>query len=98
MPLNWMPLMRRMHHEINTALWACLIAALVFFTVFTFPHIKERQAAYEANVAAEISAENDAYCRRFNLVPVTDAYRSCLDDLQRLRMSIAKRIAADFDF
>jgi hypothetical protein len=95
---QWMPPIGRVYDQINTALWGGLIAFLLFFAVVVLPHVKKDQAAYEAGVAAEISAENDSYCRRFRFVPATDAYRSCLDDLQRLRMSIEKRVAADYEF
>ena len=74
------------------------IAFFLFFTVVVFPYVKKNQAAYEAGVAAEISAENNSYCRRFRFVPATDAYRSCLDDLLRLRISVEKRVAADYEF
>jgi hypothetical protein len=95
---QWMPAIRRVYDHINTALWGGLIAFLLFFVVAILPYVKEGRAAYEAKLAADTSAENDSYCRRFHLIPATDAYRSCLDDLQRLRISVEKRVAADFEF
>jgi hypothetical protein len=93
-----LPVIQRLHTDVSTALWAGLTAVLVFFAVFTLPHIEQNQASYRAAKAAEISAENDVYCRHWNFVPGTDVYRSCLDDLQTLRRSIEKRTLEDYEF
>jgi hypothetical protein len=92
---NWMPLIRRLHFEINLALWSGLVASLIMFGVFVAPNIRAYQVAYEAVRASELSSENDMYCRRWNFIPGSNAYRSCLDDLHALRKSIEKRAAAD---
>src|SRR3569832_302206 len=93
-----MTLLRSLYGEINKALWASLTAFVIFFAVFVLPGIRQHQAAYQAALSSEISAEEDYYCRRFTFVPGTSAYRSCLDDLQSLRTSAEKRFAAEFDF
>ena len=98
MSLRSMHLIQRVYEHINTALWGGLVAALLFFAVVVLPHVQKGRAAYEAQVKAQVSAENDTYCRRFQFVPGTQGYRSCLDDLQSLRKSVEKRIAADFEF
>jgi hypothetical protein len=95
MPEKWMPLIRRMHFEINLALWSGLVAFLIMFGLFVSPNIRAYQAAYQAVRASELSSENDMYCRRWNFLPGTTAYRSCLDDLHALRKSIDNRAAAD---
>ena len=97
MAVKPLPFVQRVHAEINTALVAGSAAVLVFFVVFTLPYIHQNQAAYRAAEATEISAENDAYCRRWNFMPGTDVYRSCLDDLQTLRGSIEKRVLEDYE-
>ena len=91
-------LLRSLYWEINMALWASLTAFVIFFAVAVLPGIREHQAAYQAALSSEISAEADYYCRRFTFVPGTLAYRSCLDDLQSLRASAQKRLAAQLDF
>jgi len=93
-----MTLLRSLYWEINKALWASLTAFVIFFAVLVLPNIRQHQAAYRAALSSEISAEADYYCRRFTFVPGTSAYRSCLDDLQSLRASTEKRIAAEVDF
>ena len=93
-----MTLLRGLYWEINTALWAGLTAFVIFFAVLVLPGIRQHQAAYQAALSSKISAEADYYCRRFTFVPGTSAYRSCLDDLQSLRASAERRIAAEFDF
>lgn len=71
---------------------------MIFFTAFTFPHIRENQKAYRAAETAAISAENDAYCRQWRFAPGTVLYRSCLDDLITLRASVQKRLADEYEF
>ena len=95
---KWMPVVQRLHFETNVALWSGLIAFLIVFGLFVVPDITKYQAAYQAAKASQVSSENDAYCRRWNFVRGTGAYRSCLDDLQTLRNSIEKKLVADTDF
>ncbi len=95
---KWMPLIRRMRFETNLMLWSGLIGFLIVFGLFVAPNIMAYQAAYEAVRTSELSSENDIYCRRWNFVPGTSAYRSCLDDLHTLRKSIENRAAAENDF
>jgi hypothetical protein len=90
-----MPIIRRLHFEINLALWSGLIAILMMFSLFVAPNIRATQAAYEAARASQASSENDMYCRRWNFTPGTVPYRSCLDDLLTLRASIEKRLAEE---
>jgi hypothetical protein len=98
MPDNLMPLIRRLHFEINLALWSGLIAFLIMFGLFVAPNMRASQAAWQAAHEVESSSENDVYCRRWNFVPGTAAYRSCLDDLHALRDTMAKRLIAENDF
>ena len=91
------PLIQRLYDEVHRALWAGLVAIFLCFPIM-LPRLQESRAAYEAQVATEISAENDFYCRRFQFIPGTEAYRSCLDDLGILRASAEKRLAADYEF
>ena len=95
MPTRWLPLLQRIHHEINIALWASLTAMLIMFVIFVAPNIKEAQAKQQSVFHAEVSAENDHYCRRWRFRAGTNDYRSCLDDLWQLRKSIAERLEQD---
>ena len=98
MAVKPLPIIQRVHTDVNKALWTGLITVLIFFAVFTLPHIEQNQAAHRAAEAAEILTENDAYCRHWNFVPGTNAYRSCLDDVQTLRASIEKRLNEEYEF
>jgi hypothetical protein len=93
----WISLARRLYDEAHIALWAGLVAFLIMFGLFVAPNLRATQAAWQAHKDAELSAENDMLCRRWNFVPGTNAYRSCLDDLQMLRASIDKRRADEID-
>jgi hypothetical protein len=98
MSKNWMPLIRRLHFEIHLAFCSGMVALLIMFALFVAPNIRAYQAAYEAVRASELSSENDMYCRRWNFIAGTNAYRSCLDDLHTLRKSIENRAADENDF
>jgi hypothetical protein len=97
MATKWMPVIQRLHLEMNLMLWSGLVAFLILFGLFVAPHMRANQAAWQAARASEISSENDLYCRRWNFTPGTDKYQSCLDDLHGLRKSIEKRFVEDND-
>jgi hypothetical protein len=91
-------LAKRLHGNVVRALWAGLTGVLIFFAVVTLPYIRENEAAYRVSEATEISAENDVYCRGWNFQPGTSNYRSCLDDLTKLRASVLKRFSEEYQF
>jgi hypothetical protein len=74
------------------------MSAEQYAKLFVAPNIRAYQAAWQAARASEISSENDLFCRHWNFVPGSMAYRSCLEDLQTLRESIARRLAEERDF
>lgn len=95
MPSRWLPLLQRIHTEINMALWASLIALLAMLAIFVAPDMHAIQTRQQSILNAKISAENDHYCRRWGFTAGTTEYRSCLDDLWQLRQSIADQAAQD---
>jgi hypothetical protein len=95
MSSNTMNFMQRLHSEINIAIWSILAVFLIVFFAFLLPHVRAAQAFHLAAVDAEIFTENNRYCERWGFHFGTNEYRSCLDDLQQLRASIAKRLDDD---
>ena len=98
MTAKFMPVIERAYDAINTALWGGLVAFSLFFAIVGLPQLKAGWTAQETQTAAEIAAENDSFCRRFQFAPATDAFRSCLNGLNRLRASVERRIAEQYDF
>ena len=95
MSSNTMNFLRRRHSKLNIALCSILGMFVIGFFAFLLPHVRAAQAFHLAAVDAEISAENNRYCERWGFRSGTNEYRSCVDDLQQLRASIAKRLNDD---
>jgi hypothetical protein len=96
--MSRMPIIQRLHFEVNLLIWSGVVSFLIVFGLFVALNIRANQAAWQAARAAEVSSENDVYCRHWNFNPGTDEYRSCLDDLHGLRKSIEKRFVEDNEF
>jgi hypothetical protein len=95
---KWKSAIQRLQQANIRALWGGLGAALIIFIIFTLAFAKERQTASEALEAAEMAAQNDHYCQRFNFIPGTENHRSCVDEIQSLRASIQKRTDEKYSF
>ena len=87
----------RVYDETHAALWATLIASLVFFTIFGVPNIRNNRGTIAAAIAQEIEQEHAFYCRRWKFQPSEPAYESCMADLEALRQSTIKRLVVDSD-
>jgi hypothetical protein len=98
MPSDVRVWVRRAHQEIHLGLWAVLIAALVFASLFALPQLRARQNAQEIVRSHEIEAEDRAYCTKWKFAPGSAEFRSCMSDLVDFRASIEKRAAADNEF
>lgn len=56
------------------------------------------RAAADAALAQKVDQENDAFCRKYGMVPRTEAYQSCKLDLIDIRRRESERWAADAEF
>lgn len=89
------PLLSRAYDEVHMALWATLIAALIFFGAFGLPSMTADKASYSAARAHANEAEDAAYCDRWGLGSGSGKHRICVSDLEQFRHSIEKRVADD---
>ena len=89
---------RRIHHNIETALWAALFAFVVYFIIFVLPKMPEIQAQRARVEAIEIAAENASLCEKLHIKRGTDDYNQCLLDVGEFRLKVGKRISDGIDW
>ena len=86
---------RRLCDEVETALWASLVAFLIFFATFVVPDLSQQQAKAELMRAREIAEENGRYCTKWGKEAGTREHMLCTMDLQELRLGIEQRLRDD---
>lgn len=82
----------RLHSEIECALWAILFAGMLFFAVFVAPGIPEAQRRAAAADAAQFTATCSQYCEKWGLARGSLRHSECVQDLNRFRADIEKRL------
>ena len=86
-------LISRIYDNVHAALWAGLLAFVLFFAVVVAPKIPEVHAKAENERVLAISAEHNFYCNKFGMQADTPAYRQCILDLQSFRAKVLDRFA-----
>jgi hypothetical protein len=79
------------YDTVHIALWSILIAAIIYFSLFTLPKVWQVQAQLEVQRIQEIAAENNRYCEKWGFPVGTDKHTACTFDLQELRAKIEQR-------
>ena len=75
----------------EAALWAALLAFVIYFVVFVIPNMREIRLQNERAQVQEIAAENATYCEKFGMRVGTDKHNRLLD-LREFRMKVEKRM------
>ena len=88
---------RAIYDEVNLALWAIAAALVVYLVVVVLPKAPEMRTRAELLRMQEISAENEWYCQRWHMGPMSPMHERCIMDLQQLRTSIENRLADEND-
>ena len=83
---------------VNTMLWACLAAFLIYFAIRLVPHIEAAQAQAEASRLSEIAAEHDAVCVSLGMTAGTPAHQRCLRTIQAFRTDVERQMADNYQF
>lgn len=89
--------LQRTYDQVEVALWASLVACLIFFAVYVLPHVPEHREYQQALTSQELERENAYYCKRWNFVPSTREYDLCMSDLQTFRRAVVARFERDLD-
>jgi len=82
----------RVYHHVEIALWAILLAFVIYFIAFEMPNVSETQAQREIIRVQEIAAENAAFCEKLDMKRGTDKYNQCLLDIGQFRLNAEKRV------
>ena len=75
---NWEKVVGRVYDNLEAALWAALLAFLIYFTFFMIPKMPEVRAQNERARVQEIAAENALYCEKFGMKAGTEKHKQCL--------------------
>jgi len=91
-------IVKRVYNNVEIALWAMLLAVVIYFIAFIIPKIPEIHARSERIRVEEIAAENASFCEKLNLKRGTDKYNQCLLDLGQFRLNVENRIENESEF
>jgi len=86
------------HGAVDTALWALVVAFVIFFAVMVAPKMPEYRAKQELIRARQIAAEHDGYCRKWGMAPGTHEHTVCAMDLQEFRTRVEQRVVDETSF
>lgn len=85
--------MRTVYDNVHMALWAGLVAFLLFFAVYTVPRMPEARAQAETLRIHEIAAEQNLFCQKLGMPIGAPTNPQCVLDLQAFRAIVEKRFA-----
>ena len=83
----------RAYNEVELALWASLVAFVIFFCAFILPGMPAGIEKAQRERDREVAEENIAYCTKWGKESGTHEHVLCTIDLQELRANIQKRLA-----
>src|SRR5262245_27466199 len=81
----------RVYDHVEIALWAILLAFVIYFIVFTMPNVSETQAQRERIRVQENAAEDAAICEKLDIKRGTTKYDQCLLEIGQFRFNVEKR-------
>jgi hypothetical protein len=85
-----MTVVRQVYGHVECALWAALLAFVIWFLAFVLPNLPATTRRAEHVRASIVAAENRAYCEKWGMPPGTHAHMLCTTDLQELRRTIER--------
>jgi|SRR5689334_5111132 hypothetical protein len=84
-------IVRRIHREVELALWAALFAFGIILTVFVLPKLPEIHAQNAIVRLQQISAEDANLCEKLSIKRGSDGYNQCLLHVGDFRGKVEKR-------
>jgi len=91
-------LLQSIYDYVHVALWATLVAFVLYFLAIIAPKLPAAAARAEALRIQEISQENEGYCAKWQMGLGTKMHDQCIFDLQELRAKVENRLADQLDF
>ena len=87
-----MSLIQKIYDDVHAALWAILVAFVLWFWVVVVPTLQQIHARAEMLHDHEIAAEQDAVCGKLGMGSQTTMYRNCISNLEAYRATMQRRI------
>ena len=84
-------LIHKIYDNVHMALWAILIAFVLWFPIAVMPKLPAIHARAEVLHQQQIAAEQDFYCTKLGMGPTAAMYHQCLSYLQDYRAKIKQR-------
>ena len=81
----------RIYEQVNLALWAALVALVIFCAVVIVPQMPRTRADGQVARAAAREHEDAFYCKHWGLSDGTPTYAKCMTDLITFRRSIEQQ-------
>jgi len=82
----------RIYDNVEIALWAMLLAFVIYFGAFIVPKLPEIQAQQERIRVEEIAVENASLCEEMGTKWGTDKYTQCLLAVGAFRTKVEKHL------
>ncbi len=84
---------QQLYVTVESALWAGLVAFVLFFIAVVAPHIAENRFKQEAIRLHAEAAEYDAYCEKLDKRAGTREHALCVLELQEFRAEVIRQYA-----
>lgn len=81
-----------LHSEVECALWATLLAGVLFFVVVVAPGIPAAQRRAAAAEAVQFISQCSQYCEKWGLPRGSLRHAACMQDLKQFRTEIEAKI------
>lgn len=85
----------RIYDAVHLALWASLLAFVIYFVTVVFPNIPAAQARWDAKRIHEVADEHEFYCSKWGMGIGSRANAQCILDLQAFRAKVEERLTED---
>ena len=85
---------QRAYDTVEIALWAGLLAFVIFFVVFVAPSVPKNQAIQETARLHALGDEQEHYCEKWGKRAGTREHALCVLDLQQYRATIERQLLA----
>ncbi len=90
-----MTVARKAYDNIECALWAILLALVIYFFIFIAPNLPAAVRQADSVRAANNEVENSSYCEKWGMKAGTHEHTLCTEDLQELRKKIEREFSED---
>jgi hypothetical protein len=90
-----MTIVRQVYDCVESALWAALLAFVIYFLIHFVPSLPEAARRAESIRTLRIAAETSALCEEWGMKQGTHEHTLCTMDLRKFRKKIEQEFADD---